>query len=155
MSNYLTRLTKRHFNFFRDFEEMAARLRSVHQHLIESCLKNVRKQIENYSPPEMDFWINWMQRTQLFLSYLGVEGLWKPLLELRPVKCSMAFPWFALIYMIEVISLTINWLKIHGWGVVFVCNIYFLPSGNMHVSLWNNYSGTFTEIQDYFSHTDH
>ena len=41
---------------FRDFEEMAARLRSVHKHLIESCLKNVQKQIENYSPQEMDFW---------------------------------------------------------------------------------------------------
>ena len=43
---------------FRDFEEMAARLRSVHKNLIESCLKNVHRQIENYSPPEMDFWIN-------------------------------------------------------------------------------------------------
>ena len=43
---------------FRDFEEMAARLRSVHKNLIESCLKNVNRQIENYSPPEMDFWIN-------------------------------------------------------------------------------------------------
>ena len=34
---------------------MAARLRSVHKNLIESCLKNVNRQIENYSPPEMDF----------------------------------------------------------------------------------------------------
>ena len=34
---------------------MAARLRSVHQNLIASCLKNVKRQIENYSPPEMEF----------------------------------------------------------------------------------------------------
>ena len=153
MSNYLTRLTKRHFNFFRDFEEMAARLRSVHKHLIEACLKNVRKQIENYSPPEMDFWINWMQRTKVVLeSGPRLGGLWNPLLEFRPVLCcmSLASPWFAIIYMIKITLLTINLLKIHGWVVVFVCNIYFLPSENMHVSLWSNYSVTLTRFMIIF-----